>query len=135
MPLPKTMKASSRPSPGPGLASSRNRTDLPFSDASVGAERGQHTVVDGVVEEEDLGRLDEHRGERQQVVVDQGLDAVAERLDHLVHDGADAEEAEDGRGRPQMPAENLLTSISKPGLILPSHSASSCFITQPRAGP
>ena len=30
--------------------------------------------------------------------------------------------------QPQMPAEKLLTSISKPGLILPSQSASSFFI-------
>ena len=35
----------------------------------------------------------------------------------------------------EMPAEKLLTSISKPGLILPSHSASSFFITQPPSGP
>ena len=35
IPLPNTAKASSRPSPGPGLASSRNRIDFPFSCASV----------------------------------------------------------------------------------------------------
>ena len=36
---------------------------------------------------------------------------------------------------PQMPAEKLLTSISKPGLILPSQSASSCFMIQAPSGP
>ena len=35
MPLPKKVKASSSPRPGPGLASMRNRIDLPFSAASV----------------------------------------------------------------------------------------------------
>ena len=35
------------------------------------AERGQHAVVDRVVEEQHLGRLDEQRGQRQQAVVDQ----------------------------------------------------------------
>ena len=34
-----------------------------------------------------------------------------------------------------MPAEKLLTSISKPGRILPSHSASIFFIDQPPSGP
>ena len=34
-----------------------------------------------------------------------------------------------------MPAEKLLTSISKPGLILPSQMASMCFIVQPPRGP
>ena len=34
-----------------------------------------------------------------------------------------------------MPAEKLLTSISKPGLILPSQILSTCFITQAASGP
>ena len=34
-----------------------------------------------------------------------------------------------------MPAENMLTSISKPARTLPSHSLSSCFITQAASGP
>ncbi|CAB4921164.1 unannotated protein [freshwater metagenome] len=36
---------------------------------------------------------------------------------------------------PQMPAEKLLTSISKPGRILCAQSASSFFIDQPPSGP
>ncbi len=35
----------------------------------------------------------------------------------------------------RMPAEKLSTSISKPGLILPAHSASRCFITYAVNGP
>ena len=34
-----------------------------------------------------------------------------------------------------MPAEKLLTSISKPGLILPSQSLSICFVSQAASGP
>jgi hypothetical protein len=34
-----------------------------------------------------------------------------------------------------MPAEKLFTSISKPGLILPSQILSTCFITQAASGP
>ena len=34
-----------------------------------------------------------------------------------------------------MPAEKLLTSISKPGLILPSHRPSSRFIKYAASGP
>lgn len=36
---------------------------------------------------------------------------------------------------PRMPAEKLSTSISKPGRILPSQSASAFFINQPPSGP
>ena len=36
---------------------------------------------------------------------------------------------------PQMPAEKLSTSISKPGLILPAHSPSIRFITYAVSGP
>ena len=39
------------------------------------------------------------------------------------------------RMKPQIPAEKLFTSISKPGLILPSQMASMCFIVQPPRGP
>jgi hypothetical protein len=35
----------------------------------------------------------------------------------------------------RMPAEKLLTSISKPGLIFPSHSLSTCFMHQAANGP
>lgn len=36
---------------------------------------------------------------------------------------------------PRIPAEKLLTSISKPGRILPSHSLSICFVIQAAIGP
>ena len=36
--------------------------------------------------------------------------------------------------KPQMPAENMFTSISKPALILPSHSPSSHFIVYAASG-
>ena len=39
------------------------------------------------------------------------------------------------RAAARMPAEKLLTSISKPGLILPSHSLSTCFMHQAANGP
>ena len=60
-----------------------------------GAQRGQDALVDGVVQEQDLGRLDEDRGQRQQAVGDQGVDDVrgepAERLD----EGAGDDETDD----------------------------------------
>ncbi len=39
------------------------------------------------------------------------------------------------RIKPQIPAEKLLTSISKPGRILPSQRASIFFMVQPPSGP
>jgi hypothetical protein len=51
-------------------------------------------VVDGVVEEEHLGRLDEDRGEGQQVVGHQPVHAFARPVGDPFHDRADAPAAE-----------------------------------------
>ncbi|MNI75591.1 hypothetical protein D3C73_1317580 [compost metagenome] len=40
------------------------------------AQRRQHAMVDGVVEEQDLGRLNEDAGQREESVVDEELDHV-----------------------------------------------------------
>ena len=58
-PMPKNVNASRIPRPGPGLASRRNRIDDPSSAACWMPERRQHAVVDRVVEEQHLRRLDE----------------------------------------------------------------------------
>ena len=49
--------------------------------------------------------------------------------------GLITKKAKIARIMPQMPAAKLLTSISKPGLILPSQIASIFFIDQPPSGP
>ena len=49
--------------------------------------------------------------------------------------GPNAKNAATAIAPPAMPAEKLLTSISKPGLILPSQILSSSFITQAPSGP
>ena len=62
----------------------------------VDAEWGQHAVVDRVVEEQHLGRLDDDRREREQAVVDQRLDPVAESVGDPADDRLDHRVAEDG---------------------------------------
>jgi hypothetical protein len=74
--LPKTMYANNNPRPGPGWPRAGTGR-ICRSQRLGGAQRGQHAVVDGVVEEQHLGRLDEQRGQRQQVVVHQEVDGVA----------------------------------------------------------
>ena len=49
--------------------------------------------------------------------------------------GPNAKKPTIARIMPRMPAEKLLTSISKPGLILPSQSLSIHFVIQPASGP
>ena len=58
-------------------------------------QRREDAVVDGVVEEQDLGRLDEDGGERQQVVVHQEADATGQHAGEHLDEGADHEEGED----------------------------------------
>ena len=60
------------------------------------AERREHAVVDGVVEEEDLRRLDDDGSERQEAHGDDAFDAGAEHAVRREDDRADADEGEDG---------------------------------------
>ena len=117
--------------PGTGVGLEQEQHRLALLGGLLDAERGQHAVVDGVVEEEHLGRLDEDRGQREQPVVDQEVDGVTEPLGDLAQDRREQEHADrPPSARARMPAEKLLTSISKPGLILWLQSASSFFITR-----
>ena len=61
---------------GVGLQQEQDRLAL-FS-GLLDAQRGQHAMVDGVVEEQHLGRLDDDAGQRQQAVFDQPVHAAAE---------------------------------------------------------
>ncbi|MPM51737.1 hypothetical protein SDC9_98488 [bioreactor metagenome] len=61
------------------------------------AERGEDAVVDGVVEEQHLGRLDQDRGERQQVVGDQDAHAGGHPADQGGDHGLDQQPARDGQ--------------------------------------
>src|SRR5690625_4074372 len=57
------------------------------------AERGEDPVIDGVVEEEDLGRLDQQRHQGQQPGVDQAGDAVGQQGHQAVDQRGEAEES------------------------------------------
>ena len=60
-------------------------------------QRREDAVVDGVVEEQDLGRLDEDGGERQHVVFHQEADATGQQAGEHLDEGANHEEGEDGQ--------------------------------------
>ena len=69
---------------------------MPFSSAWVDAQRPEHAVVDRVVEEEDLGGLDDDRHQRQQAVGDEEVHAFACGVREGLHDRPDREQSEDG---------------------------------------
>ena len=56
-------------------------------------------------------------------------------LDNASMSGPNTKKPTTANAAAKMPAEKLLTSISKPGLILPSQILSTFFITRPRAAP
>ena len=59
-------------------------------------QRREDAVVDGVVEEEDLGRFDEDGSQRQQTVGDQEVDATGQGAGEHLDEGTYDEEGEDG---------------------------------------
>lgn len=58
---------------GAGVGFEQEQDGLALVQRLLDAQRCQYAVVDGVVQEEDLGRLDEDAGEGQQAVVHQEL--------------------------------------------------------------
>ena len=103
---PKKRYASSRPAPGPGLASSMNRIDLPCSWTSAAPSGVSTPWLIALLRNRTFAGSMMTDDERQQAVVDEGLDPVAEavgdpadhRLDDLVaedrHDAAEDADAE-----------------------------------------
>ena len=70
-PVPKIAVGEQQAEAGPGVRLEQEQDRLALLGRLVDAERGEHAVVDGVVEEQHLGRLDDEAGQRQQAVVDQ----------------------------------------------------------------
>ncbi len=60
-------------------------------------QRREDAVVDGVVEEQDLGRFNEDGGERQHVVFHQEADATRQYAGEHLDEGTDHEEGEDSQ--------------------------------------
>ena len=77
---------------GAGVGLEQEQDGLAIDIGLRDAQRGEHAVVDGVVEEEDLRRLDEQRHQRQQPRIDQGGDAIGEQRHQAVHQRGEAEE-------------------------------------------
>ena len=99
------------------------------------AQRREDAVVDGVVQEQDLGRFDEDGGERQQTVGDQEVDAAGQGTESTLTKGPITKKARMASSMPMMPAEKLFTSISKPLLTRPSIALSKRLMAQPPSGP
>ena len=66
-----------------------------------GTQRGEDTMVDGVVEEQDFCRLNQNAGQRQELVIDQPADACAQCFVDHGADRTDGIVAEDGQDHAQ----------------------------------
>ena len=134
-PLPKTEIAMSRPRPGPGLASSRNSTDLPVSAASVRPSGVSTPWLMALLRKNTLAgsMTTEVSGSR---LLSTSVSTPLPRTSMtLLTIGAMTQKPTIAITNATMPAENMLTSISKPARTLPSQIASSFFMTQAASGP
>ena len=135
VPTPKKVNASSRPRPGPGLASMRNRIDLPFStDCSMPS--GVNTPW--------LIALFRNRTFAGSTMIDRSGSRFSETSHPTATPsavltpritGPNTKNPTIASSMPRMPAEKLFTSISKPGRILPSQMRSICFVIHAASGP
>jgi hypothetical protein len=82
------------------------------------ADRGEHAVVDGVVEEEDLARLDEDRDEGQEAETDEPVDRCLERVAQGGDDGSEGEDARDREDRRQDTGREVVDEHLEAGLDL-----------------
>ena len=67
---------------GAGVRLQQEQDRLARLGGLLDAQRGEHAVVDRVVQEQHLRRLDDDAGQRQQAVFDQPVDAVAQAVGH-----------------------------------------------------
>ena len=135
IPVPKMEKASSSPRPGPGFASSRNRIDLPCSAAWLMPSGVSTPWLMALLRNNTLAgsMISDASGSRPCAM--SKSTAAPSALETAAKIGPKAKNPTTASSAEAMPAEKLLTSISKPGLILPSQSLSSCFMIQAASGP
>lgn len=75
--------------PGPGIRFQQEHDRLPGFAGLLDADGREDAVVQGIIEEQHLGRLDQKRHERQQSVADHDLHAVADQQRQPSHRTAD----------------------------------------------
>ena len=125
IPLPKKVNASSSPRPGPGLASIRNRIDLPCSAASLVPSGVKTPWLMALLRNRILAGSTKIEVNGSRLFSTRKSTTFSARSENASTNGPATRKPPIARHMPQMPAEKLLTSISKPGRILPSQSASS----------
>src|SRR5215211_3134004 len=102
--------------PRVGLQQEQDR--LALLGGLLDAERGQDAVVDGVVQEQHLGGLDDETGQREQAVVDQPVDAVAQCRRDGIDRRPEDEEPSDGQRRRQDAGGEVVDQHLEAGLDL-----------------
>ncbi len=134
-PFPARQYASSTPSPGPGLASSRKKIDFPVSSTCwipIG-EKIPWLIA--------LFKNRTFAGSIKILAIGSSLLSTKKPTPALIASFNDSTSGvtpfsvSSVRTAPRMPSEKLLTSISKPAGIFPSNSRSNFFITQAASGP
>jgi len=128
-PSPNTAQARRIPAPGPGFVSMRNRIDLCAPSLASMVPTGVNTPwLMALLRNSTLAGSTRMliRG-RMCAETSQSTPAIMRFVRPLTR-GAMPKNAPIARRKPRIPAEKLLTSISKPALILPSQMRSTCFI-------
>ncbi len=134
-PTPKNVNASSRPRPGPGFASMRKRIDLPVS-AACSMPSGVNTPWLMALFKNSTfagSTMIDTRGRRLYVTSQPTAPPSTALIPSIT--GPKAKKPTIARIIPRMPAEKLFTSISKPGLILPSQIRSIHLVASAASGP
>ena len=79
------------------------------------ADRREHAVVDRIIEEQYLGRLEEHGNQRQQAVVHQERNAGGQHAQDRAHDRADRIIANDGKDHAENADREIVDQHFKAG--------------------
>ena len=84
-------------------------------------------MVDGVIEEQDFGRFDKNRGQRQQVVLHHDVDAARQRFRQQLHHWPNRQEGEHRQQHAENPGREVVYQHLEAAFDLPINPAVKAF--------
>ena len=122
------------PTPGPGLASSRNSTDLPFWLASDRPSGVSTPWLTALLRKKTFAGSMSSDTSGSRCASTSAPTPLDSRVIRPFTSGARPKKPATSMMKPKIPAENMFTSISKPAGMCSAHSRSSFFISQAASG-
>ena len=135
IPLPATKKAIKQAQTGAGVGLEQEVDGATGFFGRLNTQRGEHTMVEGIVQEQNLGRFDDDGGQRQKAALISASTTLPAALLKASTAGPMTTLAIRIRRTARIAAEKLLISISKPTGILGSKTSSIFLMHQPPSGP